>query len=280
MSAIPEIHLEQLIGGYDALLLDAYGVLLDKQGPLPGAVAFIERLHQEGRPYLVLTNSASRLPETMAAEFAELGLRIPPERLLCSGMLLGDYFREHGLQGVPTLVLGPQDALEYVRRAGGAPLPAGLEDADAEALVVADQKGFDCLEGMNRALDLLIRRLDAGRPLHLLLCNPDLIYPISPGHFGFTAGGLAAMLEAVAQQRYPGADHRFIPLGKPHAALFAAARQRLGDRRLAMVGDQPATDILGANRNGIDSVLVGSGLASGAAIPPGMRPSYRLKGFA
>jgi HAD superfamily hydrolase (TIGR01450 family) len=275
----PAITVDGLLGRYDALLLDAYGVLLDKEGALPGAVDFIHRLQREGRPYLVLTNSASRLPEAMAADFRQVGLAIPPERLLSSGLLLGDYFRAHHLQGAPCLVLGPEDSLEYVRRAGGVPLGAGRE-ASAEVLVVADQKGFDCLEGMNRALDLLIGRVDAGLPLHLLLCNPDLIYPLAPGRYAFTAGGLAAMLEAVLGQRYPGSGRRFVALGKPHPAIFEAARQRLGGGRLVMLGDQPATDILGANRYGIDSVLIATGLAPGAAIPPEGRPTWWLAGFA
>ena len=29
---------------YDALLIDAYGVLVDHTGPLPGAAAFLKRL--------------------------------------------------------------------------------------------------------------------------------------------------------------------------------------------------------------------------------------------
>ena len=63
---------------------------------------------------------------------------------------------------------------------------------------------------------LMLRRMDAGRPLHLILCNPDLIYPVGPGQFGFTAGGLAAMLEAVLRERYPSEAKGFIRSGKPH----------------------------------------------------------------
>ena len=55
---IPEITAEQLLGKYEALLLDAYGVLLHSMGPMPDAAAFVERLNQSGKSYYLLTNDA------------------------------------------------------------------------------------------------------------------------------------------------------------------------------------------------------------------------------
>ncbi|MEA3278227.1 MAG: HAD hydrolase-like protein [Pseudomonadota bacterium] len=267
---------EDLIGAYDGFLLDAYGVLVDKTGALSGAAVFLERLRTAGKPYLVLTNSASRLPETLAAEFAAAGLAIPAERILTSGLLLGSYFRGQGLNRADCLVLGPRESEIYVTRAGGQVLSPS-EDLDAEVVVIADQKGFDCLELMNRTLSLVLRRLDAGKTMHLLLCNPDLIYPVGPGRYGFTAGGLAAMLGAVIRERYPELSDPIVPLGKPDAPMFEAARRRIGAERLVMLGDQLATDILGANRCGIDSVLVDSGLARKAdCAAEKVRPTYYI----
>jgi HAD superfamily hydrolase (TIGR01459 family) len=259
----------ELVAGYDGVLLDAYGVLLDKRGALPGAAALLAHLEAAEKPWLVLTNSASRLPETFSAELGEAGLAVPPERIQSSGMLVADWFAAQGLGGARSLVLGPADAVEYVRRAGGVVVD-GEGEADVEVIVIADQKGFDCLPGMDQALSLLLRRLDRGLPMRVLVCNPDLIYPVAPGQYGFTAGALAAMLEAVIRERYPEWTPPLVRLGKPHAPIFEAARRRLPGR-LLMIGDQLATDILGANRAGIDSALVGTGLCRGldhAAIRP------------
>jgi ribonucleotide monophosphatase NagD (HAD superfamily) len=46
----PSILLTRLVAAYDGFLLDAYGVLIDKTGPVPGAVAFVERLEHKQRP--------------------------------------------------------------------------------------------------------------------------------------------------------------------------------------------------------------------------------------
>lgn len=265
----------RLIEQYDALLLDAYGVLVDKQGALPGAVAFIQRLNTLDKPYYILTNSASRLPDAIATEFNDWGLSIPAKRFITSGMLLHGYFAANELTGKECVVLGPDDSRRYVEQAGG--IVANLdENSNAEIIVIADQKGFDCLEGMNHALSLALRRLDAGLPLHLLLCNPDIIYPVAPRQYGFTSGGLAAMLEAILHERYPAQRPEFVRLGKPHAPIFDEAFRRSGSRNMVMVGDQLATDILGANRYGIDSVLIRSGLAQ-LEQPFHITPTYSLE---
>jgi HAD superfamily hydrolase (TIGR01459 family) len=256
----PLLGLDELAARYDGVLIDAYGVLVDKTRALPGAVELLRRLDAAGRPWLVVTNSASRLPETLSAEFAALGIHIPPERMLTSGMLLAEHFQRFGLAGRRCVVLGPRESRVYTERAGGR-VVALDENTDAEVLVVADQKDVRMPADMDLVVSLMLRRLDAGRPLALLLCNPDLIYPVRPGRFGFTAGGLAAMLEAVLRDRWPDRGPRFLRLGKPNRPIFDAACRRLGTTRALMIGDQLGTDIAGAARCGLDSLLVGSGLA-------------------
>jgi HAD superfamily hydrolase (TIGR01450 family) len=275
MAVIPSISRAAILSEYEVVLLDAYGVLVDDQGPLPGALDFLHQLHVQDKRFLILTNSASRLPEKIAEDLRSMGFPVRAQHILSSGQLLGSYFARHGLLDTACLVLGTADSVSYVERAGGhsIPLPKVI---DAEVLVIADQAGFDCLAGMNQALNLLIRRIERGKSMHLLLCNPDLVYPVDADRLGFTAGALAAMLEAVLRERYPGSQMAFVRLGKPHTLLFEEALRRSGGGRAVMLGDQLATDILGANRAGIDSVWVGTGLGIQGGAQSGMQPSWYL----
>jgi HAD superfamily hydrolase (TIGR01459 family) len=277
-----------LVDRYDALLLDAYGTLVDTANALPGAVALVDRLEREGKPYLVLTNDASKLPETAARRYGSFGLRVPPERILSSGLLLDAHFAENGWQGARCAVLGPADSAAHVRRAGGevVPLAAGFE-----ILVLGDESGFDFLAGMDAALSALYRLIDAGRAVHLVVPNPDLVYPAAAGRFGFAAGSMALLLETALARRYPQRpDLRFVRLGKPHASMFSAAVERVGTRRAVMIGDQLDTDILGAAEFGLDTALVAGGVsvsdetpAGGVEAAPsrthraGLRPTYLLR---
>jgi HAD superfamily hydrolase (TIGR01459 family) len=256
----PVARLETLIEHYDGFLIDAYGVLVDKRDALPGAATMLQRLSAAGKPWLVATNSASRLPETLSAELGAFGLSVPPGRIVTSGAMLAERGPAGGLVGARCVVLGPAESRVYAERAGALVVPLDAK-TDAEVLVVADQKGVRCPEDMNLAVSLMLRRLDAGRPLQLILCNPDLVYPVAPGQFGFTAGGLAAMLEAVLRERWPAREDGLVRLGKPYRPIFDAALRRLRAERPLMIGDQLSTDILGAVRCGIDSALVGTGLA-------------------
>lgn len=274
---LPErITIDGLLDRYPTIFFDAYGVLVHHNGAMPGAAALIERLNREGRAYFVVTNDASRLPETAADRYRSFGLEIPADRVITSGSLLSPYFEHHGLAGADCTVLGPDDSRRYVEMAGGRVVAA---DADFSVLVIGDETGFDFLKTMNAVLTGLFRRLGAGRPVRMILPNPDLIFPRGDGAFGFAAGSLGGMIEGALALRYP--DHpaaRFDRLGKPHGAIFEEARRRAGEGPPVMIGDQAETDIRGANRAGIDSVLVATGVsaAGGADTDPALRPTFRM----
>ncbi len=249
-----------LLERYTVVLLDAYGVLVDKAGPLPGAVELIDHLNATDKRYFVLTNSASRLPATMSRDFHARGLAIPVQRIISSGVLLGTYFGANDLVGRDCVVLGTRESISYVHEAGGRTVDVRQAE-EAAAVILADQAGFALIDTLDETLSLILRRIDRDDPLHLVLCNPDLIYPRAPGHYGFTAGALAAMMEAVLRQRYPGHNVSFTRLGKPYAPIFQEAVRRSGSQNMLMIGDQLATDVQGAQRFGIDSALVTTGLA-------------------
>ena len=111
-----------LLDRYDALLIDAYGVLVDARGLLPGAAALLAELTRRQTPFAIVTNDASRSPATYAARFAAHGVSVAPERVVTSGSLLPGYFRERGLAGARTCVLGTADSVAYVRQGGGVPI--------------------------------------------------------------------------------------------------------------------------------------------------------------
>jgi len=275
---IPEISVAELVERYQVLLLDAYGVLVEQQTLIPGADEFIGWLNRIGKPYYILTNDASRSIEHSAERYRRRGLDIPVERIITSGSLLPGYFRAAGLAGARCVVLGPEDARDYVRAGGGEPVPL-TADTDADVVVVCDEAGYPFLEHLDDVLTLLFRRFDAHRPPRLVVPNPDAIYPKGNGRYGITAGSIVLVLENALRLRYPRADTaRFVPLGKPHRPIFEEAHRRSGTMNMVMVGDQLATDIRGANDFGIASVLVGTGLTSlsGEEDPTGIRPAWWL----
>ena len=274
------VTIDDLLRLHAALFFDAYGVLVDGQGALAGARELVCRLEREATRYFILTNDASRLPETMERRFKSFGLPIPRERIVSSGDLLSSVFASRGQEGSRCVVLGPPDSHALVARAGGTVVPHGVRQ-EFDALIVGDESGFPFLEALDDVLSMLFRKLDRGESPTLLLPNPDLLYPKREHEFGFAAGTVARMIEEAIDLRFPEANLRFVRLGKPHAPIFAEACRRAETRDAVMIGDQLHTDILGANDFGIASALVDSGLTrSDAAVRALVRPTYLLRSLA
>ena len=247
--------IDELLATYDGVLLDAYGVLVDARGPLPGAAALISELNRRGVPYAIVTNDASRSVATYVARFAGFGLAIAGERIVTSGSLVPDYFRERGLQGARTCVLGTPDSVAFVVEGGGVPVPAA-PGMDVDAVAICDDAGTPFLEGIELTFSAIARAVEAGRRPALVVPNPDLVYPKGEREYGFTAGAMALLVETALARRFPHAQLAFERLGKPEPHLFREGARRLGATRVVMIGDQLETDIAGALGANIDAALL------------------------
>jgi HAD superfamily hydrolase (TIGR01450 family) len=265
---VPRTTAAALVRAYDAILLDSYGVLVDAGGALPHAVRFVQHLLDVGKPFLVLSNDASRTTATSAVRYHRLGLPLDPPRIVTSGSLIAPHFEAHDRVGSRCVVLGPTDSVALVRDAGGVVVSA--DDPAFETLVVCDDEGYPWPETLETVISTLYARLDAGHTPALILPNPDLVFPRGPGRVGLTAGSVAGVIERALTLRYGDEAPQFAALGKPHAPMFEAAQERLGwsaGARMVMVGDQLVTDIAGACDYGIDAVLIGTGLTDLNRIP-------------
>jgi ribonucleotide monophosphatase NagD (HAD superfamily) len=81
--------------------------------------------------------------------------------------------------------------------------------------------------------------------------------------------GTGAVLAAVETASGRKAD---MIVGKPEPAMYAAARDRLGEGRALAAGDRLDVDVLGAKRAGLDSLLVLTG-ATDRSLLDGAQPA-------
>ncbi len=246
-----------LLERYDAFLLDAYGVLVDGQAPLPHAAAFVRALGEAGKTRLLLSNDASRTQDQVQARLSSFDIALQRAEILTSGMLLAPWVESHGLAGTSAVVLGPPGSQQLAKAAGLRPVPP--TERRAGAVVVCDEAGFEFVPALEAVLTTLIDRQAAGESTALVLPNPDVLYPKAGGAVGITAGAAACIIERGLRARFGDAAPTFERLGKPHPPIFAEAMRRVGGRVL-MLGDQLETDVAGARQAGIDVALVETGV--------------------
>ncbi|MBF0360559.1 MAG: HAD-IIA family hydrolase [Oligoflexia bacterium] len=287
MNNTNNIHCKNLVDKYDVILLDAFGVLVNNFGAIPGAKEFLQLLHSKNKPYYILTNGASKLPSTMSKFFKSRGLDINEEKIITSGSIIANYFKQNNLVAKNTIVLGTDDSNAYLKLAGAnivpitppstdhttdfeSIIPNSFSWSDIEVLALCDECGYPFLSYVDQVLSIIIQKIEHNQKIELILANPDLYYPKGLDNYGITTGVMAKIFENTIYERYlnnPISSDidiknipKFVNVGKPSSMIFEQAYQLSKTKNMLMIGDQLNTDILGANNFGIDSLFVGTGV--------------------
>ncbi|MGP9539865.1 HAD-IIA family hydrolase [Brachybacterium sp. AOP43-C2-M15] len=255
-----------LLDLYDALLLDLDGTLMHGARAIPHAAEAVQTARSVGRTVVFATNNASRTPQQAAEHLAVVGIDAEPEEFVTSPQVASALLAQRLDPGASVLVVGGPSLAEQVRDAGLTPVETDSED------VVAVVQGW--------SPDLGWARLAEGayairRGALWMATNIDATLPtergLAPGN-----GSLVAALRHAT-----GAEPAVA--GKPEPGMFEVAARDKGARRPLIVGDRLDTDIEGAVRAGMDSLLVLTGVdgvEEALRADPIRRPTFVLPDLA
>ncbi|MCA0350669.1 MAG: HAD-IIA family hydrolase [Chloroflexi bacterium] len=227
------------------VLLDMDGVLHRGGEILPGAAELTTVLDRLGLGYACLTNNSSQLPATFARHLQDLGVAIATEHVITSSTATATLLRTRYPQGTRVLAIG-MDGIQSSLFADGYFVSA---ETDVAAVVVGVD--FNLTYARLKTATLALR---AGAAF--IATNSDRTFPAPEGLIP-GAGSIVAALAAAS-------DCPPEVIGKPEPAMFEAALQLFGvtAEQTLMVGDRLDTDIAGAQRVGIATAFVGSGVHS------------------
>lgn len=247
-----------IVKNYKAVFFDAFGVLKNHQGLIPGIIKTFEYLDSKGIKYYLLTNDSSRSPEMLAKWYQDRGVQqVTSDKILSSGMVAMEYFKLKVSNGNAVAYLGTENSAHYIETAGLTTV--AVKDIDLnnidhiESFAFLDDEGFNWNEDINKAINLLRKK-----NMTVVVANTDINYPVNQNDVSVAVGSLADMVEKIIGKS-------FIRFGKPDAQMFLLAYERaLQDidvkrNEILMVGDTLHTDIIGGNKFGLDTVLVLSG---------------------
>jgi ribonucleotide monophosphatase NagD (HAD superfamily) len=77
-----------VVKNYKAVFFDAFGVLKNHKGVIPGIEKTFQYLEKKGIYYYILTNDSSRSPEALSQWYRDRGIQcVTTDKILSSGML-------------------------------------------------------------------------------------------------------------------------------------------------------------------------------------------------
>jgi len=197
----------------------------------------------------------------LIAALTGLGIPATADEVLTSPQAAAALLAGKLKPGAPVLIVGTEALAAEVAGVGLTPV------SSADDKPVAVVQGY----GPNVGWPELAEACVAVRGGALWVAtNGDRTLPSARGPLPGNGSLVAAL--ATALDRQP--DHI---VGKPAPALFERAARRAGARRPLVVGDRLDTDIEGAVRAGMDSLLVLTGVTRPADLlvaPPHRRPTH------
>jgi HAD superfamily hydrolase (TIGR01459 family) len=242
--------LAEIAAGYDALYCDLWGCYHDGVRPYPEAVAALRAFRARGGAVILLTN-APRPSADVGRILAAMGAPADSFDAIVSSGDAARFEVAAGRVGRRIEHVGPARDLPFFegvavervsREAAEGVVCTGLFDDETET---PDDYAGAIAEW-------------SARGLPMLCANPDVI-----AH----RAGVPIWCAGAIAQAYAAAGGTVIHAGKPHAAIYRLASERLaalrGERaRVLAVGDGVATDIAGGAAAGIDTLFVGAGIAA------------------
>lgn len=242
--------LSDIAAHYDAVICDVWGVLHNgKQAFLPAADA-LRRFRAERGPVILLTN-APRLADGVEWLFDKVGLpKDFYDGIVTSGVAARADLqrRTEGRSTLPLFYLGPpRDNPLYHG------LNLKLVPPDSAEVVLCTGFYDDETEKPEDYRGMLENFRARGLPF--LCANPDMVVQRGD-QLIYCAGAIARLYESL------GGD--VVYYGKPYPAVFERAlaeiRSTAPAARTLMIGDGMETDILGAQRMGLDALFIGGGI--------------------
>lgn len=229
----------------NALIVDMDGVLWRGDSALPGLHKFFGFLTEKSLPFMLATNNASKTVSQYQQKFAGLGVKIQPENVMTSSLATAAHLEDEIEPGSKVYVVGQDGLIDAIRQAGF----VIVDDASQPVEAVAAGIDFNLTYEKLKNATLLIRR-----GARFVGSNGDLTFPSEEGLYPGTGSILAALAAATGVKP--------TVVGKPEPLMFeiAVRRMKSDPANTAMIGDRLETDILGAQRAGLKTILVTTGI--------------------
>jgi NagD protein len=227
----------------ESWLTDMDGVLIHEGVPIPGADAFVKRLRESGKPFLVLTNNSIYTARDLHARLRRMGLDVPVENIWTSALATAKFLDDQRPGGT-AYVIGEAGLTTALHDIGYV-----LTDHEPDYVVLGETRTYS-FEAMTKA----VRLIKGGA--RFIATNPDETGPSTEGPLPATGAVAALITKATGKQPYFA--------GKPNPLMMRTGLNAIGahSETSAMIGDRMDTDVLAGLEAGMVTYLVLTGLTT------------------
>ena len=239
------------------VIFDLDGVVYRGDEPIPGAADLVAWLHERRVAVRFATNNSMVARGGYVDRLGAMGIPTTEAEIVTSSSATVDHLRRHAPGVHRVLAIGASGMQEELTAAG---LDADMaRDVAPSAPGAALEQAYDAvIVGLDPTLsyDALAAGMSAVLGgARLIATNADSRYP-TPTGFLPGAGAIVAALATATGVRAE-------VIGKPEPAMFEAILESTGipGHEAVVIGDNPASDVVGARRAGCAAILVMTGVA-------------------
>lgn len=243
---------------YDCLLVDIWGCIHNGIIAFPSAIGALHKFRQNQSHVVLITNSP-RLQSGVCEQLKHIGVsRDCWDDIVTSGDASWHSIHS-GIWGQHIYHIGPQRDLvafkastQQRKNCDNTLNLVSFDDATVLVCTGLYNEDKDALVDYNQTFEAALLR-----NMKMLCVNPDIF--INRGHKQVLCAGALA-------QHYSNMGGKCIYFGKPHQPIYDLAYQKIqriktiDKGRILAIGDGMHTDILGAHKQGIDSLFVANGV--------------------
>jgi 4-nitrophenyl phosphatase len=218
--------------------------------PIIDIKALFDAIHANGATAFCITNNSTQTVENYYKKLAEFQVSLPPGHIVSGAVASADYLKKNIPPGGSFFLVGEDGLRETIQKAGFQSVPDDSKAVDAVVVGLDFQINYAKIA---QAANLI-------RDGALFIgTNPDQTFP-GPGGLFPGAGTFVTAVQS-ASGKEP------LMMGKPEPYLYQLALERAGSEPedALMIGDRLETDILGAQRLGIPTAVVLTGVVDRAA---------------
>lgn len=220
------------------ILVDLDGVLTVDNEPLPGASDALKFLRRKGIPFRICTNTTTKSSATLTSILTNVGLDVESGDLFSAPVAAARYLRREGFRRCYLVMRDDtkRDFAEFQE-----------VEKDPEVIVVGDIGAAWNYELMTKLFNYLMNDVK-------LVAMHKGKYWKSENALKLDIGAFIVGLEYVSGKQST-------LIGKPSRSFFEQVLSELGlaQNQVAMIGDDVESDVGGAQRVGINGVLVNTG---------------------